>query len=95
MTTESERIEALEREFAALKERVGSSEAELQHLPDLVRVDIRLSESRIARRLHSLETQMDDFRASVDRQFSHVEQRFDAMFRIMAELSADVRKSKQ
>jgi predicted nucleic acid-binding Zn-ribbon protein len=95
MTTESERIEALEREFAALKERVGSVEAELQHLPDLVRVDIRLSESRIARRLHSLETQMDDFRASVDRQFAHVDQRFDAMIRIMAELSADVRKSKQ
>jgi hypothetical protein len=38
MTTESERIEALEREFAALKERVGSVEAELQHLPDLVRL---------------------------------------------------------
>ena len=94
MTTESERIEALEREFAALKERVGSIESELHHLPDLVRVDIRLSESRIARRLHSLETQLDDFRASVDRQFAHVDQRFDAMIRILAELSEEVRKSK-
>jgi hypothetical protein len=36
---------------------------------------------------------MDDFRASVDRQFPHVDQRFGAMTRVMAELLEEVRKS--
>ena len=62
-----------------LKERVDSLEAELNNLPDLIRVDIRTSESRLTRRLHSLETQLDDFR-------SHVDQRFDATVRAVAEL---------
>ena len=69
MTIESERLAALERKVASLDERVGSIEADLKNLPDINRVDIRLSESRIARRLYSLETQLDDFRAHVDEQF--------------------------
>jgi hypothetical protein len=59
----------LERKVASLDERVGSIEEDLKNLPDINRVDIRLSESRIARRLYSLETQLDDFRAHVDEQF--------------------------
>jgi hypothetical protein len=67
-----------EREIASLKERVGSLQADLRNLPDLIRIDIRLSESRLTRRLHSLETELDDFR-------THVDQRFEAMLRAMAE----------
>ena len=59
----------MERKVASLDERVGSIEEDLKNLPDINRVDIRLSESRIARRLYSLETQLDDFRAHVDEQF--------------------------
>jgi hypothetical protein len=54
------------------KDRVGSLEADLKNLPDLIRDDVRTNESRRTRRLYSLETQMHDFRTRVD-------QRFDAM----------------
>jgi hypothetical protein len=72
MPTELERIEALEREVASLKERVSINDAELEAMPDLFKVELRLTESRLARALA-------DFRA-------HVDQRFDATVRAVAEI---------
>jgi hypothetical protein len=79
MPTELERIEALEREVASLKERVAINDAELQAMPDLFKVELRLTESRLARALA-------DFRAHVDQKFAHVDQRFDATVRAVAEI---------
>ena len=76
MTTELEqRVEALERELASLKERVSIIDADMQSLPDLIKTEFRLVESRFARVLHD----MQQFKA-------HVDQRFDAMIRTIAEM---------
>ena len=85
MPTELERIEALEREVASLKERVTINDADLQAMPNLFKVELRLTESRLARALA-------EFRAHVDLKFAHVDQRFDATVRAVAEI---VKEGKQ
>jgi hypothetical protein len=75
MPSELERIEALEREVASLKERVAINDADLQAMPNLFKVELKLTESRLARTLA-------DFRA-------HVDQRFDATVRAVAEIVKD------
>jgi hypothetical protein len=54
-------------------------DADMKSIPDLIKTEIRLVESRLSRTLH-------EFRASVDKQFAHVDQRFDAMIRTIAEM---------
>jgi hypothetical protein len=62
----------LEREVASLKERVAVNDADLQAMPNLFKVELRLTESRLARTLA-------EFRA-------HVDQRFDATVCAVAEI---------
>ncbi len=44
-----ERVTTLEREMSALKERVGTNEDELKTIPDLIRVEFRLTNCQISR----------------------------------------------
>ena len=72
MPTKLERIETLEREVASLKERVAINDTDLQAMPNLFQVELRLTESRLARALAEFRT--------------HVDQRFDATIRAVAEI---------
>jgi hypothetical protein len=47
MTTDLEqRVDALERDVASLKERVDILDADMKNIPDLIKTEIRLVESR-------------------------------------------------
>jgi hypothetical protein len=45
----------LERELASVKERIGVIDADMKNLPDLIKIEFRLVESRLARVLHDLQ----------------------------------------
>jgi hypothetical protein len=62
-------------ELASIKDRIGVIDADMKNRPDLMKIEFRLVESRLARVLQDLQ----DFR-------SHVDQRFDAAVRAIAEM---------
>ncbi len=44
-----QRVTTLEREVTALKSRVGANEADVTSIPDLIKLEFRLGNSRLAR----------------------------------------------
>ena len=80
------RVDALEREGASLKERVGILDADMRALPDIIKAEFRLVDSRFARVLAELR----DLQATVDERFqnfhAHVDQRFDAIAEMLKEM---------
>jgi hypothetical protein len=60
--------------LTSIKERIGVIDAEMKNLPDLMKIEFRLVESRLARVLQDLQ----DLRSHVDQSFAHVDKRFDA-----------------
>jgi hypothetical protein len=90
MATELERIEALERKVASLEERLGIVDTDVQAIADLIKTEFRLVESRLLRTQQGFRDQFDDFLADIDRRLqdfrTHVDQRFDATLRAIAEM---------
>jgi hypothetical protein len=55
--------------LTSIKERIGVIDAEMKNLPDLMKIEFRLVESRLARVLQDLQ----DLRSHVDQSFAHVD----------------------
>jgi ElaB/YqjD/DUF883 family membrane-anchored ribosome-binding protein len=84
--TLEERVSVLERDVSQLKSRAGVSEprqdaieSDLAAIPDLIKAESRLSDSRIARLRSDITSEMADFRAEMN-------ERFDAVIRAIAEI---------
>lgn len=56
------RVEVLEREMASVKERTGRHDEELANIPELIKVESRLTNSRIAR----LSQDVSDFKTDAE-----------------------------
>jgi hypothetical protein len=64
-----QRVATLEREMTTLKTRVGANEEDFRSVPDLIRLEFRLANSRIARLSQDVEEmrgQMGELRSQVD-----------------------------
>jgi hypothetical protein len=85
-----ERVSILERDVTQLKARaatpetamtearLAAMESDLAAIPDLIKAESRLSDSRIAR-----------LRAEMNDRFSHMDDRFDAVIRAISEIVAE------
>jgi len=49
-----QRVMTLERDMSALKERVGANEEDMKNIPDLIKLEFRLTNSQIARLSHDM-----------------------------------------
>ena len=49
-----ERVATLERDVTALKARVGANEDDVKNIPDLIKLEFRLTNSQIARLSHDV-----------------------------------------
>ena len=63
----------LEREMAIVKERTGRHDEELTNIPELIKVEFRLANSRTAR----LAQDVSDFKTDTELRFNRLDQRFD------------------
>jgi predicted nucleic acid-binding Zn-ribbon protein len=70
-----ERVETLERDVSALKERVGANEEDMKNIPELIKIEFRLANSRTAR----LESEVAELHRKVD-----------AMPKVIAELVTEM-----
>jgi hypothetical protein len=70
-----QRVATLERDMSALKERVGSNEDDMKNIPELIRVEFRLANSRTARLASDL---------------SDLQRKVDAMPKVIAELVSEM-----
>jgi predicted nucleic acid-binding Zn-ribbon protein len=83
--TLAERVEVLERELSAVKskidrahDRIDTIDADIQNIPDLIKLESRLMDSRFSR----LQSEMDRFK-------DHLDERFDAVIPAIAEVMAE------
>ena len=84
MSDLEQRVTALEREMAALKGTVVSHDEELRNMPDLIKLEFRLSNARIDR----LGRDMSEVKNRLD----GLEGKVDALPRVLAELVVDMIK---
>ena len=78
MSDLEQRVTALEREMAALKGTVVSHDEELRNMPDLIKLEFRLSNARIDR----LGRDMSEVKNRLD----GLEGKVDSLPRVLAEL---------
>jgi predicted nucleic acid-binding Zn-ribbon protein len=67
------RVAVLEHEMAIVKERTGRHDEELANIPELIKVEFRLANSRTAR----LAQDVADFKTDTDLRFNKLEKKFD------------------
>jgi hypothetical protein len=94
--TLEERVAVLEREVTGLKSRVSSTEpridaveADMTTIPELIRIESRLMDSRFSR----MQAEMDGFRKEMRGEMSgfraEMNDRFDAVIRAISEIVAE------
>lgn len=84
MSDLEQRVTALEREMAALKGTVVSHDEELRNMPDLIKLEFRLSNARIDRLGRDM--------SEVKNRLGGLEGKVDALPRVLAELVVDMIK---
>jgi uncharacterized protein YceH (UPF0502 family) len=80
-----QRVTTLEREVTALKSRVGANEADVTSIPDLIKLEFRLGNSRLAR----LSQEVADLKADLKDDIARLNAKVDGLPRIIAELLAE------
>jgi predicted nucleic acid-binding Zn-ribbon protein len=70
-----QRVATLERDMSALKERVGANEDDMTNIPELIKLEFRLANSRTAR---------------LESEVSQLHQKVDAMPKVIAELVTEM-----
>ena len=90
--TLEERVTVLEHEVSGLKARsdkieprVESLENDINSIPELIRLESRLNDSRFAR-IHST---MESFRKEMNDRFNEMDGRFNAVIRAISEIVAE------
>lgn len=73
-----QRVATLERDMSELKERVGACEDDARNIPDLIKLEFRLTNSQIARLSHDV--------AELQRGMSEMQGKVEALPRVVAEL---------
>ena len=91
------RVAVLEREMAVVKERTGRHDEELANIPELIKVEFRLANSRTAR----LAQDVADFKTDADLRLGRVEARltglerkFDEFPKVVADVVREVLNAK-
>lgn len=69
------RVSSLERAMAIVKERTGRHDEELANIPELIKVEFRLANSRTAR----LAQDLSDFNTDTEQRFDRLESKFDKL----------------
>ncbi len=80
-----QRVTTLEREVSALKSRVGDNEADTTSISDLIRLEFRLGNSRLAR----LSQDVADLKADLKDDIARLNAKVGGLPRIIAELLAE------
>ena len=87
------RVETLEREMAVLKERTGRHDEELANIPELIKVEFRLANSRTARLAQDVadgKADTDIFRNQVTQRFDKLEKKVDGLIESFPKIVGDV-----
>ena len=80
------RVEALEREMAIVKERTGRHDEELANIPELIKVEFRLANSRTAR----LAQDVADLKVDTEQRFNRLEKKVDGLISDLPKIVGDV-----
>ena len=75
------RVATLEQDMSALKDRVGANEEDLRSIPELIKLEFRLTNSQIARLSRDV--------ADLQRNMREVRSAVEATPRVVAELIAE------
>lgn len=70
-----QRMATLERDMSAMEERVGTNEEDMKNIPELIKVEFRLANSRTAR---------------IAADVSDLQRKVDAMPKVIAELMTEI-----
>ena len=82
MANLEERVAVLEKELATMKAKVGSHDVDLANIPDLLRMEFRLMDSRIAKLSRDVS------------ELSELPRKVEALPRVVAELVVEMLKER-
>ena len=80
------RVAVLEREMAVIKDRTTRHEGELANIPELIKVEFRLANSRTGR----LAADLAEFKVDVGQRFDKFETKVDTLIADLPKIVGDV-----